>query len=218
MRQIPEGLEERFRCPFFPTTYATVASDLIRFNKSGADLQTLCELVKSLQGDPTLIFCKSPNSTNQVAKALLDAGVTEVTNDADAAASWMEKEFHPDWVLPRSMKRRIGIHHGRLPRSLGQYVVRAFNDGRIGVLICTSTLIEGVNTKAKNVIIFDNTIAKEKLDFFTFNNIRGRSGRMFEHFVGRVFLFHDPPIKGYPLWTFQCLLKVQACPIAFSSS
>lgn len=202
VRQIPEGLEARFRCRFFPTTYATVASDLIRVKRSGSDLNTLCQLVKKLQGEPTLIFCKSPKSTNEVAKALLDAGVTEQTHDADSAAVWMEQHFHPEWVLPRSMKQSIGIHHGRLPRSLGQYVVRAFNDGRIEVLICTSTLIEGVNTKAKNVIIFDNTIAREKLDFFTFNNIKGRSGRMFEHFVGRVFLFHEPPEEELPFVDF----------------
>jgi hypothetical protein len=202
VRQIPEGLEARFRCRFFPTTYATVASDLIRVKRSGSDLNTLCQLVKKLQGEPTLIFCKSPKSTNEVAKALLDTGVTEQTHDADSAAGWMEQHFHPEWVLPRSMKQSIGIHHGRLPRSLGQYVVRAFNDGRIDVLICTSTLIEGVNTKAKNVIIFDNTIAREKLDFFTFNNIKGRSGRMFEHFVGRVFLFHEPPEEELPFVDF----------------
>jgi hypothetical protein len=202
VRQIPEGLEARFRCRFFPTTYATVASDLIRVKRSGSDLETLCQLVKQLKGEPTLIFCKSPKSTNEVAKALLEARVTEPTHAADSAAVWMEQHFHREWVLPRSMKQSIGIHHGRLPRSLGQYVVRAFNDGRIDVLICTSTLIEGVNTKAKNVIIFDNTIAKEKLDFFTFNNIKGRSGRMFEHFVGRVFLFHDPPEEELPFVDF----------------
>ena len=29
-------------------------------------------------------------------------------------------------------------------------------------MVCTSTLIEGVNTKAKNVIVYDNKIAKKK--------------------------------------------------------
>lgn len=212
VRQIPEGLEERFRCRFFPTTYATVASDIIRVKSSETDLRTLCELVAKLRGEPTLIFCKSPKSTNEVAKALLDAGVTEETHDGDSAAVWMEQHFHPEWILPRSMKHGIGIHHGRLPRSLGQYVVRAFNDARIGVLICTSTLIEGVNTKAKNVIIFDNTIAKAKLDFFTFNNIKGRSGRMFEHFVGRVFLFHEPPDEELPFVDFPVFTQSPSMP------
>ena len=66
-------------------------------------------------------------------------------------------------------------------------------------MVCTSTLIEGVNTKAKNVIVFDNKIAKSKFDYFTFNNIRGRSGRMFKHFIGHVYLFHQPPEPELPL-------------------
>jgi Helicase conserved C-terminal domain/DEAD/DEAH box helicase len=212
VRQIPEGLEKRFRCRFFPTTYSTVASDLIRVKKTGSDLSTLCELVRKIQGEPTLIFCKSPKSANEIAKALLDSGSTGITHGEDSAAFWMEQNFHSEWVLPRSLKKNIGMHHGKLPRSLGQYVVRAFNDGRINVLICTSTLIEGVNTKAKNVIIFDNSIAKEKLDFFTFNNIKGRSGRMFEHFVGRVFLFHEPPEEELPFVDFPVFSQGEDMP------
>src|SRR5439155_25821466 len=64
------------------------------------------------------------------------------------------------------------------------------------------TLIERVNPKANNVIILENVIARPTLDLFTFNNIRGRSGRMFHHFVGRVFLFHDPPTENLPFVDF----------------
>lgn len=96
----------------------------------------------------------------------------------------------------------IGIHHGKIPRAISQYAVKAFNDGRLRFLVCTSTLIEGVNTKAKNVIIYDNKIARDKFDFFTFNNICGRSGRMFQHFIGRVFMFHEPPTEELPLVDF----------------
>jgi len=212
VRQIPEGLEARFRCRFFPTTFSTVASDVIMVRAQGSQIETVCNLVADLKGQPTLIYCKSPKSTNEVARALLDADVTEENPDVDDAAGWMEENFHPDWILPRAMKKSIGLHHGRLPRSLGQYVVRAFNTGRIKVLICTSTLIEGVNTKAKNVIVFDNTIAKEKLDFFTFNNIKGRSGRMFEHFLGRVFLFHEPPQEELPFVDFPVFTQGEDMP------
>jgi hypothetical protein len=59
--------------------------------------------------------------------------------------------------------------------------------------VCTSTLIEGVNTTAKNVVIVDHKLNRKALDLFTFNNIRGRSGRMFKHFTGRVYLFGDEP-------------------------
>jgi hypothetical protein len=202
VKHIPEGLEARFRCSFFKTTFATVASDEVRVNPGSDPLQTLCELVKELRGESTLIFCKSPKSTNVVAKALLAAEVSDKSSGTESAVAWMQQNFHPEWMLPRVIQSGIGIHHGRLPRSLAQYVVRAFNREQIRVLACTSTLIEGVNTKAKNVIIFDNAIAREKIDFFTFNNIRGRSGRMFEHFIGRVFLFHAPPHEELPFVDF----------------
>lgn len=202
VKHIPEGLEAKFRCSFFKTTFATVASDEIRINPGSDPLQALCEVVKTLRGESTLIFCKSPKSTNEVAKALLAAAVSEVSSGTGSAVAWMQQNFHPEWILPRAIQHGIGIHHGRLPRSLAQYVVRAFNREQIRVLACTSTLIEGVNTKAKNVIIFDNAIAREKIDFFTFNNIRGRSGRMFQHFIGRVFLFHAPPQEELPFVDF----------------
>jgi len=43
------------------------------------------------------------------------------------------------------------------------------------------------------VIVLDHTIARKKYDYFTFANIRGRSGRMFQHYVGRVVVFNPEP-------------------------
>ena len=191
IHQIPYGLEERLKCFFYLTQFATVVSEEIRINAGRNPIDQLVELCRSLR-EPTLIFCKSPKRVNQIARALVSAGIGKNTN-LQHASNWLAQEFHPDWVLPIGLLQGIGIHHGRLPRSVGQFVVRAFNEEQLQFLICTSTLIEGVNTKAKNVIIFDNEIAQQKFDYFTFNNIKGRSGRMFQHFIGQVFLFHDPP-------------------------
>jgi replicative superfamily II helicase len=116
----------------------------------------------------------------------------------EEAADWVAANYDPEWTLSRALRVGIGMHHGRMPRALAQVVVKGFNLEVIDFLICTSTLIEGVNTKAKNVVIFDNKIATQKYDYFTFNNIRGRSGRMFEHFVGNVYLFHPEPQEDLP--------------------
>jgi len=91
-------------------------------------------------------------------------------------------------------------------------MVRFFNEKKIEFLICTSTIIEGVNTKAKNVIIYENKIARQKLDYFTFNNIKGRSGRMFEHFVGRVFCFDDTPQQKLPFVDFPLHSQGETTP------
>jgi hypothetical protein len=54
-------------------------------------------------------------------------------------------------------------------------------------------LIEGVNTSAKNIILFDKKKGIRPIDYFDFRNIAGRSGRMLEHYIGRVFKFEDAP-------------------------
>lgn len=200
IQAITEGATKRFNFEFISTDFQTVITEVvpIRAKNDEERLRELVKLCKRLK-DPTLIYCKSIPQVNAVAETLLSEGVMGFVEDTSNAVDWLSKQFHPDWVLPRALERGVGIHYGPLPRSIAQAMVRLFNTERIQFLICTSTLIEGVNTKAKNVVIFDNKIAREKLDYFTFNNIKGRSGRMFEHFVGRVYRFHEEP---YPLLPF----------------
>src|SRR5690554_6796531 len=106
---------------------------------------------------------------------------------------WIAEHYHPSWSLVKALKSGYGIHHGSIPRSIAQSLVRYFNEHGLRALICTSTLIEGVNTTAKNVFIYDKKISNSNYDYFDFRNIAGRSGRMGHHFVGRIFLFHEPP-------------------------
>ena len=203
VRAIPPGFPERFRCQFFRTDYSTVVTELTQVTPpKGDELPELVRLCKKVDG-PTLIFCASPAKARKIAKALLDGGFGGTGSGMEGAADWISSNYDPDWTLTRALRAGIGMHHGRMPRALGQVVVKGFNTEAIRFLICTSTLIEGVNTKAKNVIIFDNKIASQKYDYFTFNNIRGRSGRMFEHFVGNVYLFHPEPQEDLFLWTYQ---------------
>ena len=89
----------------------------------------------------------------------------------------------------------IAFHHGALPRHLGSSIVDAFNNGGVRFLFCTSTLIEGVNTTAKNVVLYDKRKGPKPIDFFDYRNIAGRSGRMKVHYIGRVFKFHTEPAQ-----------------------
>lgn len=198
IQAIPPGFPERFRCIFYRTDYSTVVTELTRITPAkGNEFVELVDLCRRLTG-PTLIFCASPAKARKIANALLDGEVGKASQGMAEAADWVASNYDPDWTLSRALRMGIGMHHGRMPRALAQVVVKGFNSETIDFLVCTSTLIEGVNTKAKNVIIFDNKIATQKYDYFTFNNIRGRSGRMFEHFVGNVYLFHPEPQEDLP--------------------
>ncbi|MCY1720435.1 helicase-related protein [Prolixibacteraceae bacterium Z1-6] len=203
IERITTELLENVKYRFIKTDYKTVVSERhkVIVKKGETPIDKLMELVSSLS-EPTLIFCQSPASANRVANSLYENTGFQDIDANDNLIDWIKDNYHEDWILPNCLKKGIGIHHGKIPRAIAQKNIKLFNEGKINYLICTSTIIEGVNTKAKNVIIYDNKIARSKFDYFTFNNICGRSGRMFAHFIGHIYLFHEPPVAELPLVDF----------------
>lgn len=199
-------MPRRFKFFNIPSDDITVAVDVehvgVGKHKKKKDekakkLERLAELVRDDLDDQTLVYCSSPGSATEVAGSVIAAikrhGIA--AGGAPEAADWVARTYHPEWILVDALRHGVGIHHGKMPRSLAHWMVSAFNDGTLRYLVCTQTLIEGVNTSAKHVVVFDGTRNRRPLDLFTFRNIQGRGGRMFQHFVGKVWLFHDAP-KG----------------------
>jgi RAD3-like DEAD/DEAH box helicase/helicase-like protein len=199
IHSVSPRLHERLSFTFLNEPYHTVVSQVhdVR-GKRGSETSRLIDLCRTL-ADPTMIFCKSPRRAAEVTSVLLEAGLGIEGKPANEdAARWVGRHYHPEWHFARALRSGVGVHHGRIPRALAQYVVRAFDEGRLRFLVCTSTLIEGVNTKAKNIIVLDDKISTANIDLFTFNNIRGRSGRLGHHVIGNVYIFHDPPQSELP--------------------
>lgn len=95
------------------------------------------------------------------------------------------------------VQKGTGVHNGSLHRSLSQIQIKLFEE-RNGLdnIISTSSIIEGINTSAENVVIWRNTKGgrgNPRLDDFTYRNIIGRGGRMFKHFVGNAYILEEPP-------------------------
>ncbi|AVQ88858.1 hypothetical protein C7R88_16145 (plasmid) [Plesiomonas shigelloides] len=199
------GIEDELRCTFLKfDSYATVATNEFYYplKTTGNDVlvdEERDEILKSIltaigRKEQTVIYCKSPKRVSSLMYRLLNAGLLMPDDTNDDLADWLAENFHSDWSLVNGVKHGIAYHHAQLPRAVGALIVDLFNESKINILVCTSTLIEGVNTNAKNIVIYDDCITKRtKLDMFTFNNISGRSGRMFEHFVGNVYIFGDKP-------------------------
>ena len=194
---VPAAFTAAYDCRFVPTDFATVATDVRRVDVEPAGREAaLIEIVRERAGDgePTLVYCGSPERARAVARALAAALDRPDRPRLAPAVAWAGAEYDPEWSFVRALAKGVGLHHARMPRALQQLVVREFDRGEVDVLVCTSTLIEGVNTTAKNVVVYDHRIGGRGLDYFTYHNIRGRSGRMGRHFVGRVYLFRDPPV------------------------
>lgn len=139
---------------------------------------------------PSLIFVSSPGRANQIAFELATGAADPLVIDI---ADWIAEHYDPEWFVAKALRGGVGTHTGPMPRSLQRAMVRLFAMEKIDRLVCTTTLIEGVNTVARNVVIYDKKIDRKPIDFFTFSNIRGRAGRMLKHFVGRVVSYADQP-------------------------
>lgn len=95
------------------------------------------------------------------------------------------------WSLVRALENGFGIHHGKFPKYIQNEILRMFNQNEFPYLFCTSTIIEGVNTNAKNVVVINNSVGNHTMSAFALKNIRGRAGRYYHHYIGRVF-YTDP--------------------------
>jgi superfamily II DNA/RNA helicase len=183
--------EQSWSFEFLRTRFSTVAVDTFDLKNvinKGERLQL--ETYKP-QNWPALIFVSSPKKANELAASLVGTG--KVVGAGRPLADWIEQYYGGKWALSEAVAAGIGIHHGRMPRALASRFVSLFNAGDLPIMVCTSTLIEGVNTAAKSVLIYDKTINRSQFDFFTYSNIRGRAGRLGQHHTGQVFLFHSPP-------------------------
>ena len=189
--------EDELDFRFFKTDFSTVSTEIIYVSPAPSPQATAVGIC-TRETDSTLLFCKSANSAYKLAFEMLQSGVGDKNKNNVALSEWLAENYHPEWLLTQLVEHGIAVHHGALPRSIAQFILRKFNDGDIKYLLCTSTIIEGVNTSAKNIIIYDNKIANNKFDYFTFNNIKGRAGRMFKHFVGRIYVMNDEPQKALP--------------------
>ena len=188
---------DNYEYHFIPSDYSTVAVDIQNFNlemRSEERKEKLLELVTTLDS-PTLIYCQAPPSANRVAEYLIQEGGLTPLPEMQEIAAWISKHYHPEWNVAKAISLGLGIHHGGVPRALQQYIVKLFNDGIIKRIICTSTMIEGVNTSAENVIIYDRRLKNSTFDYFTYKNISGRAGRMNKYFIGRVFMLEAPPLE-----------------------
>ncbi len=102
------------------------------------------------------------------------------------------KSVHQEFKLGKYLKRGVAFHYGNIPQIVRLEVERLFKADIIHTLVCTSTLIEGVNMSCKNIFIRGpqkgrgNPMPDE--DFW---NLAGRAGRWGKEFQGNIFCI-DP--------------------------
>jgi hypothetical protein len=95
--------------------------------------------------------------------------------------------IHPEFALARVLRRGIAFHYGNMPLLIRTEVERLFSEGVLHYLVCTSTLIEGVNMSCRTIFVRGPTKGRGKpMTAEDFWNLAGRAGRWGKEFQGNV--------------------------------
>lgn len=208
--KISEGFAQKYNAEFYQTKYSLVDNQVfdvysrykndfgMKGKKKIFKEKKLFEWLLKLKDEQTIIYCSSPPKVRYLSKKFQNYLVEHNKKPQSEELSiieWIKKNVSEKWNIIDCLNYGIGIHDGALQKHITSTIIKYFNENRLKYLFCTSTIIEGVNTSAKNIIFFDNKKGPDKVDFFDYSNIKGRSGRMMVHYVGRIFNFNEPPEK-----------------------
>lgn len=96
--------------------------------------------------------------------------------------------IHKDYVLGKVLKSKVSIHYGNLPLLIREEIEKLFKENELDYLICTSTLLEGMNLPAKSIFIRKpKRGSRNPLNENDFWNLAGRAGRWGKEFSGNIF-------------------------------
>lgn len=118
---------------------------------------------------------------------------------------WAKDEIHEDWCVIKALERGYVIHNGQMPLGTRMFQLNLYEESETyNRLFCTSTLLEGVNTTAENIIITQPSRQSARnnedktFSAFDFYNLVGRTGRLNQHFIGKAYYIKvptDPPYE-----------------------
>ena len=198
---ISDGFVEKYNAVFYKTSYSLVYTESkdkfteVTTKRGGkVNEEDIFAVLDSLD-DQSLIFCSSPSTARNLAFAYckhLEAKGGNKDNNIPLI-EWIYDNLNVEWSLAHCLSNEIGVHDGSMPKHISTSTIKYFNERKLKYLFCTNTIIEGVNTSAKNVVYYDNKIGKKAVDYFDYSNIRGRAGRLMEHCVGTVINLKKPP-------------------------
>ena len=107
--------------------------------------------------------------------------------------------MHQDFRLAPLVERGVAFHYGNMPSLLRLEIERLFRSGKIRFLVCTSTLIEGVNLSCRTIVVRGPRKGKgHPMEPHDFWNLAGRAGRWGDEFQGNIICIDPEDTQAWP--------------------
>lgn len=146
-----------------------------------------------------IIFSPTSGTARKIAIELANknANVNSST-PLQSLIKYVSTTVHPNYDLCRTLDSGIAYHHGKVPSHVRNVLEFAIKEKMIDTIVCTTTLMQGVNLPAQNVIMRNGYLSTRniqgvmpKLTNYEISNLRGRAGRLLKDFVGRTFVLDE---------------------------
>lgn len=160
--------------------------------KPDTDIKRLSYLALAVGRDQTgtLIYANGAAEAEKLAWQIHDgigAMTTEIDPELKDLSNFARDTVHPDFQLVDLVRRGVAFHYGNMPTLLRSEIERLFKDGKIRFLICTSTLVEGVNLACRTIVVRGPKKGQKKpMGPHDFWNLAGRAGRWGQDFSGNI--------------------------------
>ncbi|RYZ72762.1 MAG: DEAD/DEAH box helicase, partial [Proteobacteria bacterium] len=149
----------------------------------------------------TLVYANGAGEAEDIADLIsqLVSPVNIVDQELRELAELARKGVHPNYGLAPLVERGVAFHYGNMPSLIRLEIERLFRSGKIRFLVCTSTLIEGVNLSCRTIVVrgprkgMGNPM--EPHDFW---NLAGRAGRWGNEFQGNIVCIDPDDRKAWP--------------------
>lgn len=125
-------------------------------------------------------------------RATITENAPKLSSSLPDLTDYISFQFGAEYSLTQLLKYGIGFHHGDLPQEIRREMEEAIQGNKINILICTSTLAEGVNLPIRTLVVHTIKRFDRKknislpIDRRSIKNMVGRVGRAGKETRGRI--------------------------------
>lgn len=176
---------------------------VLQLASSPAGLKKRIAFIAAAAGERggTLVYANRAAESEDVADLISQLLPQAGTSDPELfeLADLARKGVHPNFRLAPLVERGVAFHYGNMPSLIRLEVERLFRSGKIRFLVCTSTLIEGVNLSCRTIVLRGPRKGighpMEPHDFW---NLAGRAGRWGNEFQGNIICIDPEDSTAWP--------------------
>lgn len=169
----------------------TVLGSLMLPHRATKNSSRIALVVYAMAGTTggNVVYVNGADEAEKVAHALYEQLPPEDTIDDELLhlQALIRTAVHNKYLLADVLSRRVAFHYGNMPLIVRNEIERLFHLGTIRYLVCTSTLLEGVNLPCRTIFMRNPKKGMgNPLKESDFWNLAGRAGRWGTEFQGNV--------------------------------